>query len=205
VFNETGIIVKEKTRTNLSLPHNSIDLVETTDAIELLIAEMGEGFYNYVNWIGLAKDPNLIVLSSQHYYFYDAEEMNNVKTVINLKELNKIKRVKSLLQSYLHFLPQKSNFVGYFVDNKKIDRYVLRNSLSYFANKKRFEDIENNIISRIPFINMLYSKLDFKTDTYMSESSVTLLLGDYGFKIMDMTEHNGFTFFHSQKVRDNYN
>jgi len=205
VFNETGIIVKEKTRTNLSLPHNSIDLVETTAAIELLIAEMGEGFYNYVNWIGLAKDPNLIVLSSQHYYFYDAEEMNNVKTVINLKELNKIKRVKSLLQSYLHFLPQKSNFVGYFVDNKKIDRYVLRNSLSYFANKKRFEDIENNIISRIPFINMLYSKLDFKTDTYMSESSVTLLLGDYGFKIMDMTEHNGFTFFHSQKVRDNYN
>ena len=205
MFNETGIIVKEKTRTNLSLPHNSIDLVETTDAIELLIAEMGEGFYNYVNWIGLAKDPNLIVLSSQHYYFYDAEEMNNVKTVINLKELNKIKRVKSLLQSYLHFLPQKSNFVGYFVDNKKIDRYVLRNSLSYFANKKRFEDIENNIISRIPFINMLYSKLDFKTDTYMSESSVTLLLGDYGFKIMDMTEHNGFTFFHSQKVRDNYN
>jgi hypothetical protein len=205
VFNETGIIVKEKTRTNLGLPHNSIDLVETTAAIELLIAEMGEGFYNYVNWIGLAKDPNLIVLSSQHYYFYDAEEMNNVKTVINLKELNKIKRVKSLLQSYLHFLPQKSNFVGYFVDNKKIDRYVLRNSLSYFANKKRFEDIENNIISRIPFINMLYSKLDFKTDTYMSESSVTLLLGDYGFKIMDMTEHNGFTFFHSQKVRDNYN
>lgn len=205
MFNETGIIVKEKTRTNLSLPHNSIDLVETTAAIELLIAEMGEGFYNYVNWIGLAKDPNLIVLSSQHYYFYDAEEMNNVKTVINLKELNKIKRVKSLLQSYLHFLPQKSNFVGYFVDNKKIDRYVLRNSLSYFANKKRFEDIENNIISRIPFINMLYSKLDFKTDTYMSESSVTLLLGDYGFKIMDMTEHNGFTFFHSQKVRDNYN
>ena len=205
MFNETGIIVKEKTRTNLSLPHNSIGLVETTDAIELLIAEMGEGFYNYVNWIGLAKDPNLIVLSSQHYYFYDAEEMNNVKTVINLKELNKIKRVKSLLQSYLHFLPQKSNFVGYFVDNKKIDRYVLRNSLSYFANKKRFEDIENNIISRIPFINMLYSKLDFKTDTYMSESSVTLLLGDYGFKIMDMTEHNGFTFFHSQKVRDNYN
>lgn len=205
MFNETGIIVKEKTRTNLSLPHNSIDLVETTAAIELLIAEMGEGFYNYVNWIGLAKDPNLIVLSSQHYYFYDAEEMNNVKTVINLKELNKIKRVKSLLQSYLHFLPQKSNFVGYFVDNKKIDRYVLRNSLSYFANKKRFEDIENNIISRIPFINMLYSKLDFKTDTYMSESSVTLLLGDYGFKIMDMTEHNGFTFFHSQKVRNNYN
>ena len=205
MVNETGIILNQEKRANLNLPGASSNLVATTEAIDILIAEMGEGFYNYVNTIGLAKDPNLIVLSSRHSYYYDADEMNNAKTVINLKELNKIEGIKSLLKSYLHYLPQSSNFVGYFVDNKKIDRYVLRNSLSYFANKKRFEDIENNIISRIPFINMLYSKLDFKTDTYMSESSVTLLLGDYGFKIMDMTEHNGFTFFHSQKVRDNYN
>lgn len=205
MFNETGIIVKEKTRTNLSLPHNSIDLVETTAAIELLIAEMGEGFYNYVNWIGLAKDPNLIVLSSQHYYFYDAEEMNNVKTVINLKELNKIKRVKSLLQSYLHFLPQKSNYIGYFVDNKKIDRYSLRDSPSHFDNKKKFEHIDNNIISCIPFINMLYSKMDLRTNSFMSERSVTSLLRDYGFKVLNLTEHEGFTFFHSQKVAETFN
>jgi hypothetical protein len=205
VVNETGVIENQRTKTNLSLPIGLSDLVGTNEAIDTLIAEVGEGFYNYVDWIGLARDPNLIVLSSLHNYFYDAEEINNIKTVINLKELNKIKRIKSLLKSYLHFLPQKSNFVGYFVDNKKIDRYILRNSSSYFDNKKKIDDIENSIISRIPLINMLYSKMDLKTNTYMSKSSVTLLLKDYGFKVMDMTEHNDLIFFHSQKVGYTYN
>jgi hypothetical protein len=205
VVNETGVIENQRTKTNLSLPIGLSDLVGTNEAIDTLIAEVGEGFYNYVDWIGLARDPNLIVLSSLHNYFYDAEEINNIKTVINLKELNKIKRIKSLLKSYLHFLPQKSNFVGYFVDNKEIDRYILRNSSSYFDNKKKIDDIENSIISRIPLINMLYSKMDLKTNTYMSKSSVTLLLKDYGFKVMDMTEHNDLIFFHSQKVGYTYN
>jgi hypothetical protein len=42
--------------------------------------------------------------------------------------------------------------------------------------------------------------MDSKTDAYMSESSVSLMLGVHGFKIMDMKEINGLTFFHSQKV-----
>jgi hypothetical protein len=39
----------------------------------------------------------------------------------------------------------------------------------------------------------------------MSERSVTLLLEDFGFRVLDMTEFNGLTFFHSQKVRNTYN
>ena len=192
-------------RTNLSLQGSSIDLAGINEAIDILIAEMGESFYNYVDRIGLAKDPNLIVLSSLHNYFYDSDEMNNVKTVINLKELNKIKGIKSLLQVYLRFLPQKCNFVGYFIDNKKIDRYALRNNSPCFDNKRRFDEIENSIISRIPFINMLYSKMDLKTNTYMSKCSVTTLLEIYGFKVIDMTEHNDLTYFHSQKIGIAYN
>jgi hypothetical protein len=42
--------------------------------------------------------------------------------------------------------------------------------------------------------------MDLKTNTYMSEASVTSLLKDYGFKVVDMTETNGLTFFHSRKV-----
>ena len=205
MVNETGIIANQRTRTDLNLPCSSIDLVGISEAIDILIAEVGDGFYNYLDWIGLAKDPNLIVLSSFHNYFYDTDELNNVNTVINLKELNKIKRIKSLFQDYLHFLPQKCNLIGYFIDNKKFDRYVLRNSSSYFDKKRRFDEIENSIISRNPFINMLYTKMDLKTNTYMSKCSVTSLLEIYGFKVMDMTEHNDLTFFYSQKVGNTYN
>ena len=205
MVNETGIILNQEKRANLNLPGDSINLVATTEAIDILIAEMGEGFYNYVNTIGLAKDSDLIVLSSRHSYYFDADEMNNAKTVINLKELNKIEGIKSLLKSYLHYLPQSSNFVGYFVDNEKIDRYVVRKNSSYFTNKKLSDDIENGIVSSIPFLNMLYSVMDLKTNTYMSERSVTLLLEDFGFRVLDMTEYNGLTFFHSQKIRNTYN
>lgn len=207
VADKTGIIENQKTRirTNLNLPGSSIDAVGINEAMDILIAEGGAGFYNYVDWRGLSKDTNLIVLSSHHNYFYGAEEMSNVKTVINLKELNQIKRIKSILQSYLHFLPQRSNFVGCFVDNEKINGYVLRKSSSSFDNKKSFDAIENSIVSKIPFINMLYSIMDSRTNSYMSKRSVTSLLDDYGFKVMDMTEFNGLTFFHSQKIGNTYN
>ena len=190
---------------NLSLPIKSIDLVVADEAVDNLITEGGEDFYNYVNSIGLAKDPDLIVLSSRRGYYYDVQEMKNVKTVINLKELNKIKQIKNLFKSYLHFLPSSCNFIGCFVNNKKVERFVLRSSSDFIENKKCSDAIELGIFSPYPFINKLYSIMDLRTNAYMSEKSVTLLLKDYGYRVMDMTEFNGRTFFHSQKVRNSFN
>lgn len=190
---------------NLSLPVKSIDLVVADEAVDNLITEGGEDFYNYVNSIGLAKDPDLIVLSSRRGYYYDVQEMKNVKTVINLKELNKIKQIKSLFKSYLHFLPNSCNFIGCFINNKRIERFVLRNSSDFIENKKCADAIELGIFSPYPFINKLYSIMDLRTNIYMSEKSVTLLLKDHGYRIMNMIEFNGRTFFHSQKVRDSFN
>ena len=35
----------------------------------------------------------------------------------------------------------------------------------------------------------------------MSKSSVSILLHDYGFKVLDMTVLNGLTYFQAQKAR----
>jgi hypothetical protein len=205
VVKETNIVVNPRAISTLSPPVSSIDLVVANKAVDNLITEGGEEFYNYVNGIGLAKDPNMIVLSSQHSYFYATEEIKNAKTVINLKELNQIKQIKNLLQSCLLSLPDRCNFIGCFVNNKKIERFVLRNNSDFTGKKKNSDSIELGIISRFPFLNRLYSLMDLKTNTYMSEESVTLLLKDYGFKVMDMTEFNGLTFFHSLKFGAIYN
>ena len=98
----------------------------TNEAIDILMAEGGESFYNYVDCLGLADEPDLIVLSSKHHYYYDPEEMNGFKTVINLKEFNQIKNIKSFLNSFLYYLPQKSNFIGCFTDNEKVNGYELK-------------------------------------------------------------------------------
>ena len=200
---KTDNILNQRTTANLSLLNNQIDFPGTGEAIDILIAEGGESFYNYVDKLGLAKDPDLVVLSSISHYYYDVEEMNSVNTVINLKELNQIKQINSFLHSICHILPHKSNFIGCFVDNKTINGYVLRNSSCSYHNERSFNAMENGIVSRVPFINKLFSILDSKTNTYMSERSVSILLEDYGFKVMDMTLLDGLTYFHAQKVRIN--
>jgi len=204
VTDKADNISGQRTAINLNLHNNRIDYSGTGGAVDILIAEGGESFYNYVDWLGLLKDPDLIVLPSQRHYYYDGEELNNVKTLINMKELNQINQIKNFLHSIYKIIPQKSNFIGYFVDNKKINGYVLRNSSSSHQREKNINDIENGIVSTVPFMNRLFSILDSKTNTYLSKSSVTFMLEDFGFKVMDMTLIDGFTYFHSQKVRIDY-
>jgi hypothetical protein len=191
-----------KERTNSDLAKRSTEFTDTRD---ILIAEGGENFFNYVDGLGMVQDPDLVVLSSVHHYFYDNKEMNNFKTVINIKELNQIKQIKSFLHSCLLFMPQNSNFIGCFTDNNKINGYKLKESSTSAEDDKSCEDIENSIVSRNPFINMLYSIMDLKTNTYMSKLSTSLMLEDNGFKVKNMTEINGLTFFHAQKSGLVYN
>jgi hypothetical protein len=192
---------------NLSLLNSfkrPLELILNKEAIDLLISEGGEGFYNYIEWLGLADEDDLIVLSSQHHYYYDSDEMNSFKTVINLKELNQIKNIKSFLYSCLHSMPSNSNFVGCFTDNEKINGYALKN-VSSGDKIRSLNDIENGIVSSIPFINMLYSLMDSKIYNYMSKMNISMLLAECGFKVINMTEVNGLTYFHAQKVTTSFN
>jgi hypothetical protein len=204
VANITNILQNPTKISNLRIVNNPgySDFNTNNKAIDILKEEGGESFYNYIGWLGLAKEPDLVVLSSKHHYYYDPEEMHNTRTVINVKELNQIKQIKPFLNSCLNFLPEESNFIGCFIDNEKINGYELRNLSNSYSDKKNDDDLENGIVSRFPFINMLYSLVDSKTNRYMSKKSITLLLKEYDFKIMDMTECRGFTFFHSRKFHD---
>ncbi len=202
--NNSDTIIKQRNRTNFSLSNRSIHADITSEAIDILLTEGGEKFYNYVDWLGLVNEPELIVLSAQHHYYYDPEELNNCKTVINLKELNQIRNIREFLHSCLYFLPEKSHFIGCFIDTEKVNGYELREKPQY-DNKKNIDDIENGIVSKFPFLNMLYSLLDSRTFRYMSKSEVSLLLEDNSFKIVNMSELNGLTFFHSQKDLSAYN
>ena len=185
----------------VNLREASVDFVKNNPGFEILTSENCENFANYIELLGLSKDPNLVVLSSLHHYYYDAEEMMNVKTVINLKELNQVKQIKDFLHSIFHILPMNCNLIGCFVDNKKQNGFVLSNGPSDFHYKRNSDAIENGIASSSPFLNMIYSMIDSKTNKYMSERSVSLLLEDHGFKVLDMTELNGLTYFLAQKTR----
>jgi len=177
------------------------DIIEEKKSdIEILAEEGYEDFVNYIEWLGLAKDPDLVVLSSVRHYYYDAAEMKNIRTLVNLKELNKIKSVNSFINCIYEMLPEKSYFVGCFVDNKKMKGYLFRNRPEINHGESRSVAVENGIVSRNPLLNLIYSKMDYRTYRYLSKNDVTVLLENPGFKIQDMTELSGISYFCTQRV-----
>ena len=185
----------------LNLGETSTELGRNNAIFRTLTNEEGDNFVNYIEQLDLVKDPNMVVLSSLHHYYYDAEEMIGIKTVINLKELNQVKQLKDFLHSIFHILPAGCNLIGCFVNNKKQSGFVLNTSPSDSYYRRNSDAIENGIASSSPFLNMIYNMIDSKTNKYMSERSVSGLLREHGFKVLDMTELDGLTYFCAQSLR----
>ncbi|MGC1390298.1 MAG: hypothetical protein WA816_04625 [Bacteroidales bacterium] len=165
-FNNVRTKISSETFKNTLSPNN-------------LVGEVDENFINYLNWHGLANEDNLLVLSSKLHYYYDYEELREVKTLINLKKINLIKHLDDFLHILCYGLSPKANFIGCFSDIKTQKGVSL--------------------ISRLykKFINFLDSKIEVDIDS----KDFSKLLESYGFKIIDMTEINGLTYFRSQNYR----
>jgi hypothetical protein len=181
---------------------NEISRAEHTEinsVFERLAAEGHEDFYNYLDWLGLAKDPDLLILASSHHYYFENEDLRTVKTVVNLKPLNNIKSIKDFLDTISNVIPNKCYFIGSFNDSK--------NQMGIFSSSgKSAPDIDggvaktdNNTGQWNSIMNMVYDIIDSKTNRYMTEKSVRLLLENTGLKILDITDFNGLTYFCTQK------
>lgn len=152
--------------------------------IDNLIAEGGEHFVHYLQWLGLEQEANIVVLSSRHHYYYDHNDLKGTKVLVNLKKLNQIKHLDSFLHVVFRVLPPDATFIGCFSDskNQKI------NGTAFYQ--------PSRIYSR--FINFL----DSKTDRDMSKNEVMELLDSHGFKVDDIAEINGLTYFTTRNQRN---
>ena len=143
-----------------------------------LTAEGGKNFFRYLKSFNLFKEPELLILSPNIHFYYDENDLKGVRTFIILKKLNLIKDLDTFLHTVFLILPENINFVGCFSDSKTVDGNGFLTGLS-----TRF----NNF-------------LDSRTDHNMDKKDVSDLLEKHGFKIIDITEMNGLTFFYSQTV-----
>jgi hypothetical protein len=151
----------------------------TKSTIDDLISEGGESFLHYINGLGLADEPNLLVLSAKKHYYYDDTELKGVTTLINVKRLNLIKHLDNFLQTVCLVLSPKTNFIGCFSERENQ------------GGIKRMSRIYKG------FINIL----DSRTDNEIDRRDFTRMVESYGFKILDMTQINGLTYFRTQNNR----
>jgi len=91
-------------------------------AIFVLLAEVGLNFFRFLRSLGLSADPNLVVLSSKDNYFCNEYELKNARIIVNLKKLNLIKHLDLFLNTMVLILPPNSSFIGYFSDEKALNR-----------------------------------------------------------------------------------
>jgi hypothetical protein len=179
ILNKREINFDNNIRTSIIGNNPSSESSSSNSTIDNLITEGGENFFNYVNWHGLANDPNLLVLSLRNHFYYDKNELKSITTLINLKKLNLIKNLDSFLHSVYHVLSPKTDFIGCFSDWKT--------------------QKGNGLTSRMykGFLNFLDSKVDLEMD----KKDARRLLETHGFKVIDMTEINGLTYFRAQNLR----
>jgi hypothetical protein len=138
--------------------------------------EVDENFMNYLSWHGLANEDKLLILSSKLHYYYDYEELKEVTTLISLKKLNLVKHLDDFLQSLYTGLSPKANFIGCFSDRKS----------------------EKSVTTR--FYKRFINFLDARIDTEIDGKNISKLFESHGFKVVDMTEINGLTYFRTQNL-----
>jgi hypothetical protein len=169
----------KKVRTHVNRQNFSPEIKKDKLFSDKLVAEVDENFINYLNSHGLANEANLLVLSSKLHYYYDYEELKEVTTLINLKKLNLINHLDDFLHTLYNGLSPKTNFIGCFSDRKTPTGV---NTISRFYKR---------------FLNFLDSKVDIEIDG----KGLSKRLESHGFKIIDMTEINGLTYFRTQNHR----
>jgi hypothetical protein len=141
-------------------------------------SEVDEDFLNYLTWHGLDNEENLLVLSAHLHYYYDYDELKDVKTLINLKKLNLEKHLDDFLNTINDGLSPKSTFIGCFSDSKS----------------KSAEGMPARLFRK--FINFLDARIDKDIDY----KNISKKLDLHGFKLIDMTEINGLTYFRAQNL-----
>jgi hypothetical protein len=141
-----------------------------------LTAEGGVTFFQYLKSFNLFSEPELLILSPNIHFYYDENDLKDVKTFILLRKLNLIKDLDTFLDTLSIILPQNVNFVGCFSDNKTL----------------KWDGLVANLSNKITNI------LDSKTDHFLDKGDVSQLLAKYGFTIVDMTAMNDLILFYSK-------
>ncbi|MFN8239740.1 MAG: hypothetical protein U0X39_03205 [Bacteroidales bacterium] len=145
-----------------------------------LTATGGKNFFRYLKNMNLTNDPDSLILPPDKHYYYDANELHNVRTLINLKKLNLITDLESFMKDLCTVLPSNAKLVGCFADRKSNNKNGL------------FSGLSNTIINLV----------ESKTYHNLSKKDVIRILEKSGFTVIDMTEMNGLTYFYSRSINN---
>ena len=182
VINNTFLFNGKTNLANIKREKSSSGVTSLSSYIFNVIAEGTVNFLSYLKNLGVSKEPDLMILSSKQHY-RNENDLKSVRTSVNIKKLNHINHLDIFLSNVVRISTPDTNFIGYYSDKKTLK-----------GNGNPYNQ-PSGLLSR--FINFM----DSGTDHNMNKNEVLGLLETYGFKIIDMNDRSGLTFFHSQNAQ----
>lgn len=170
---KSGTITGRKIWINFNGSKLSPEMPGYNNNLDNLISEGGENFFIYLRALGLANEPNLMVLSTRHNNYYDFSDLKGVGTLINLVKLNRMRHLISFLITVSRMISPETNFIGSFSDKTNIT--------------------QTGIFKKNSRLNNIYSCSG--TEIQFCKDDIAKLLESMGFRICDMTEIKGLTYF----------
>jgi hypothetical protein len=162
------------------------DLIENTVSKQVhnqTIIEEGQDFLDYLTWLGLLGESNLLVLSMRHHYYFEYNDLRDLKVLVILRKLDMIKHLESFLHIIFRILPSGAYFIGCFNNNKsQIIKELTLNPTSTFYNK-------------------VHDFLESKPNQHLNRNNYPEIIESHGFNIVDMAEIKGQVYFTSQNKR----
>lgn len=143
--------------------------------LEHLLLNSCEDFHKYVRWTGLARNNGVLVLLPISHYNYDFEDLKGVKILISQKKLNNIKHLDSYLRILFKAMPADGYFFGCFECNDKP------------------APVKSYIPSRKIMCSMKYQ--ESQPERLFTRKGVSIMLEGHGYKVIDLTDINGITYF----------
>jgi len=169
--------------TMLPANYNSSERTTFNQFYDNVIYEEGQDFLDYLIWLGLLGESKLLVLSMRNHYYFERNDLKNIRVLVIPKKLNMIKYLDSFLHIVFRILPSEAYFIGCFTD-------------SIYSRETEFTLPHNSTN-----FNKFISSLDSKTYWDLNKNSVSGILESHGFKPVDMTEIKGQVYFASRNKR----
>jgi hypothetical protein len=132
---ETETLTGKKIRSKMTGSFFQREQESVNSFVDFLISEGGETFYNYLNGMGHAYKPNMMLLSSRHNYYYDLSDLRGASSVINLKKLNRVPHLKSFLNTVSGAIVPGTWFAGCFSESRTSGN-AFKSNLSQVINRE---------------------------------------------------------------------
>jgi lipopolysaccharide/colanic/teichoic acid biosynthesis glycosyltransferase len=181
-----------------------IRLRTPNDLQKAILNESNQEVYDYISsHLDLEKNFKSILFSSHTKSYIDNVDFNNLKAIINLKQINHIHNLNNHYRAVNKLLPDAGIYIG------KAETYHLRNARFYrdfgkiFGTLIHFIDfIFNRVIPRISFFEKIYEFVTFKSVHVLSRAEVLGRLVFCGFDIIEFKEIDKMVYFVGIKTKE---